>query len=363
VSIAAAPRSRGLSWAVSAEAIAVVPPVFATGLGLGLLLGSRQMDGITHHVLMIIGMTFAMMSIFAIPVCRALAAATLWWHAHAAGSGRAARFSRRVEPRRVRSEAGSRRRGNTDQPRCSGCGHCRLLCGEPDRASAGPADRRLSNDEMALTAMQPTMASLVFITGLLWVERVAHRPSLPSGNCALTAAAAGARLIQRGWIASRLLTPSPPLPMHSKCFTGSSTASIDVFGARVQATRCGGGCASSASGMRRWGPRRYALRPRTSTPGSTPARLPRTRRQDVVVKPLPGRLDGPPDALSACLFGMTSNAMPVRKPTFAVGWACHRGSDQGRSWRGAVLGRHWLQGSAPASSEGREENIGQPSDA
>jgi hypothetical protein len=32
----------------------------------------------------------------------------------------------------------------------------------------------------------------------------------------------------KGWTANRLPTSQPPLPMHSKSFTGSSAASIDV---------------------------------------------------------------------------------------------------------------------------------------
>jgi hypothetical protein len=41
-------------------------------------------------------------------------------------------------------------------------------------------------------------------------------------------AAAGARAIQRDWIADRLPTSPHPLPMHSKSFTGSSGALTDV---------------------------------------------------------------------------------------------------------------------------------------
>jgi hypothetical protein len=75
----------GRPRALSGEAVAIALPLIATALGLASLIavpdhGPSQ----AGSILMIIGMTLAMMSPFAVPLGRAVARATLWWHAPAA---------------------------------------------------------------------------------------------------------------------------------------------------------------------------------------------------------------------------------------------------------------------------------------
>jgi hypothetical protein len=61
-------------------------------------------------------------------------------------------------------------------------------------------------------------------------DHLGRAPTRAEVNAARRAAAAGARLIQADGLDSKT-TSQPPLPMHSKSFTGSSGASIDASGA------------------------------------------------------------------------------------------------------------------------------------
>jgi hypothetical protein len=75
---------RPLPW-LSGDALAVTLPLIATVSGMvGLLAVGDHAHGHVRHLTMIISMTLAMMSPFAIPLGRAVSRATLWWHAPAA---------------------------------------------------------------------------------------------------------------------------------------------------------------------------------------------------------------------------------------------------------------------------------------
>jgi hypothetical protein len=201
-------RIADVGRAVNAEMIAVVLPLFATGLGLiGLVLANGEMNGIAHHLLMIIGMTLAMMSAFAIPVCRAVARGTLWWHANAAvvvallsflsvwilaaavlhlGVGALGTLIGPVAIAAVITICcASSQIGRPRARRLAACQLTRpLRPGQHVRAAAqwaglaGARCVRVCALPMALTAAQPTLAILASVTALLWIERVAHRPPL-----------------------------------------------------------------------------------------------------------------------------------------------------------------------------------------
>src|SRR5215210_6719141 len=81
MSVASAIRTPGFAGRVNGEVVAQGVLVVLAGLGVGGLLVAEQLTGHLHHLVMIIGMTWAMMSPFAIPLARAVARATLWWHA------------------------------------------------------------------------------------------------------------------------------------------------------------------------------------------------------------------------------------------------------------------------------------------
>jgi hypothetical protein len=207
VSISEAPHVSRLFSAISAETLAVLLPLFLTGVGVAALTFSSQTYGMAHHLLMIIGMTLAMMSAFAIPLCRAVAGATLWWHApttvvvallaflavwmfaasflHLAVGVLATLVSPPLAALMIMvccaaSQIGSRRAVllascQLTRPVRPGY-HVRgaavwagLAAGRCVRVCALP---------MALTAVAPSMASLVLVTAMLWFERVAHRPQL-----------------------------------------------------------------------------------------------------------------------------------------------------------------------------------------
>jgi hypothetical protein len=201
-------RIANVGWTVTAETIAVVLPLFATGLGvIGLVLANGEMNGIAHHLLMIIGMTLAMMSAFAIPMCRAVARGTLWWHANAAVVVALLTFlfawilaaavlhlgiatlGTLIGPVAIAAVitlcCASSQIGRPRAQQLAACQLTRpLRPGQHIRGAAqwagiaGARCVRVCALPMALSAVQPTLAILASVTALLWIERVAHRPPL-----------------------------------------------------------------------------------------------------------------------------------------------------------------------------------------
>jgi hypothetical protein len=200
-------RVANVTSSVSAETMAVVLPLCATVLGLGCIIMSSEMSHMAHHLLMIIGMTLAMMSGFAIPMCRAVARGTLWWHANLAVVVAVITFLSvwilaaavlHLGVSALGTLIGSIAIASVITLCCAssqiGRSRARLLAAceltrplRPDRhiraaaqwaGLAGARCVRVCALPMALTAVQPTLASLASVTALLWIERVAHRPPL-----------------------------------------------------------------------------------------------------------------------------------------------------------------------------------------
>jgi hypothetical protein len=206
VSVSEASRlGRRLAW-FSGDTVALALPLITTACGVvGLLIIGDQPRGHVQHLIMIISMALAMMSPFAIPLGRAIARATLWWHAPAAvlvallvflglwciaaagmhligeilgllitpvgavavitawcvatqlGRGR----------RRVLATCSVTQPIHSDRhipgaTRWAGLATARCI-----RACAAP---------MTLTAVQPSLAGFAAVAILLWVERFANRP-------------------------------------------------------------------------------------------------------------------------------------------------------------------------------------------
>jgi hypothetical protein len=198
----------GRRRALSGEAVAVALPLAAAALGMASLLAvPEDAPSQAGRILMIIGMTLAMMSPFAVPLGRAVARATLWWHAPAAvavallvflgiwsvaaagmhliGEALAVVITpagaiavlatgcigAQIGHRRLRLLAACQ----VTQPiyqdqhvrgaaRWSGRAAARCI-----RACAVP---------MTLTAVQPSLPGFIAVATLLWVERFAGRPQL-----------------------------------------------------------------------------------------------------------------------------------------------------------------------------------------
>ena len=229
----------GRRRALSGEAVAVALPLAAAALGMASLLA------VPHHapsqagqILMIIGMTLAMMSPFAVPLGRAVARATLWWHAPAAVAVALLVFlgiwslaaagmhligetlARVITPAGaiallamgcIGAQIGHRRLRliaacQVTQPiyqdqhvrgaaRWSGLAAARCI-----RACAVP---------MTLTAVQPSLAGFIAVATLLWVERFAGRPQLR------LPLALGYLIIGVAMLAAMVLVePSGPLGHH-----------------------------------------------------------------------------------------------------------------------------------------------------
>lgn len=195
-----------LAW-LSGDTVALALPLIATVCGVvGLIAVADHAHGHVQHLIMIISMTLAMMSPFAIPLGRAVAGATLWWHAptavlaallvflgvwcmaaagmHLIGevlgllitpvgaialltawcfATQIGRGRLRVLACQVTQPIHSDRhiRGATSW---AGLATARCM-----RACAAP---------MTLTAVQPSLTGFAAVAILLWVERFAARPQL-----------------------------------------------------------------------------------------------------------------------------------------------------------------------------------------
>jgi cell division protein FtsW (lipid II flippase) len=209
MSVSEATRVGGRPVTMNAETVAVVLPVLATALGVAglLFLSDREMEGWEHHLLMIIGMTLAMMSPFAIPLCRAVARATLWWHAdvavvvallvfvtvwtltggvlHLAVGALSLIITPTVTIVVLALCCAAIQIGRRRARLLNACQFTRPL--RPGRHVRVPAQWaglaaarcvRVCALPMALTAVQPGLAGFAVVAALLWVERIAHRPQL-----------------------------------------------------------------------------------------------------------------------------------------------------------------------------------------
>jgi hypothetical protein len=198
--------ARSRAW--SGEAFAVALPLVATALGVASLLTmADQAQSETGRIVMIIGMTLGMMSPFAIPLGRAVARATLWWHARAAvivallvflgvwslaatalhliGEALALVITpawaiafltaccvgAQIGYRRLRLLAACQvtQPIYQDQHVPGAARWASLSAARCIRACAVP---------MTLTAVQPSLAGFTGVAVLLWVERFAGRPQL-----------------------------------------------------------------------------------------------------------------------------------------------------------------------------------------
>jgi hypothetical protein len=227
------------SWSADADTVAVALPL-ASGLGgvLVLMLGLRSATPV-GHLAMVVAMTMAMMSPYAVPLARAVARATLWWQATQAVVVAVATFlglwcvvsaALHLAGTAVSLTLGSRaalallalvcavvvqRRGRTALLRA--CAVTRpVRPAHPARdagrwaALAGGRCVRVCALPMTLMAIEPSLAGFAAVTTLLWVERFTGRPAL---RYVLAAGylAVGAALIATG---SSVSTPIST-PAHS----------------------------------------------------------------------------------------------------------------------------------------------------
>lgn len=208
MSLSSALRPPGLiSARLSGETVAVVLPLLLAGLGVAGLVVADQITGHLGHLLMIIGMTWAMMSPFAIPLAQAVARATLWWHAAvaaivavsvylgvwalagAAMHGTAEVLEVLVPPGGVIALIGlgcvAAQVGRRRLILLASCQITRpIRPGDHVRGAAhwaGLASARclrVCAAPMMLTAVQPSLIGFGAVAALLWVERFAGRPAL-----------------------------------------------------------------------------------------------------------------------------------------------------------------------------------------
>lgn len=207
MSLATAAHVPGFAGRVNGEAVAVAVPLLLAGLGIAGLLVAEQMTGHLRHLVMIIGMTWAMMGPFAIPLARAVARATLWWQAAtaaivalavylglwslagAAMHGAAELLALLFPPGGVIALIGlgcaalqiGRRRAFL----LNACQVTRPIRPGHHRGGAahwaGLASARcmcVCAAPMMLTAVQPGLPGFAAIAALLWTERFAGRPQL-----------------------------------------------------------------------------------------------------------------------------------------------------------------------------------------
>ena len=208
MSIAEAGWERRLGARPSAETLAIALPLAAAAVGIaGLLAVDGQSYGHIGHLVMIVGMTLAMMSPLAIPLGRAVAGSTLWWQARAAvlvaltlflglwGLAAAAMHLVAEVLGLVMTQTGA------IALLAVGCiavqigrGRLRLLVAcrvtqpiYPNRHLRSAAHwaglasgrcMRVCATPMMLSAVQPSLACFAAVAVLLWVERFAARPAL-----------------------------------------------------------------------------------------------------------------------------------------------------------------------------------------